>query len=60
MGFYHFSISIFQFSINAYGKLQYEGLGMCTKGRARGNEDVDVVFENHVAGIFVRDLAVIL
>ena len=28
----------------------YEVLEVCTKGRARGNEDVDVVFENHVAG----------
>jgi len=60
VGFYHFSISIFQFSINAYGKLQYEGLGMCQKGLTRGNKDVSMVFENHVAGIFVRDLAVIL
>lgn len=60
MGFYHFSIFIFQFSINAYGKLQYEGLGMCQKGLTRGDKDVSMVFENHVAGIFVRDLAVIL
>ena len=52
MGFYHFSISIFQFSINAYGKLQYEGLGMCQKGLTRGDKDVRMVFENHVAGIF--------
>ena len=50
----------FQFSINAYGKLQYEGLGMCPKGLTRGDKDVSMVFENHVAGIFVRDLAVIL
>ena len=38
----------------------YEGLGMCQKGLTRGDKDVSMVFENHVAGIFVRDLVVIL
>ena len=62
MRFYHFQFSIFnfQFSIKKYVKLQCEGLGMCEKGLTRGDKDVSMVFENHVAGIFVRDLVVIL
>ena len=60
MGFYHFQFSIFNFQLIKYVKLQCEGLGVCEEGLTRGDKDVNMVPENHVAGIFVRDLAVIL
>ena len=33
---------------------------MCEEGLTRGDKDVNMVPENHVAGIFVRDLVVVL
>ena len=61
MGGYHFQFSIFnfQFSIKAYGKLQCEGYGMCAESFTRGDKDINMVFEDHVAGLFVRDVVVI-
>lgn len=55
MRFYHF-----QFSIKKYVKLRRKGFRMCEGGFTSGDKDVSMVFENHVAGIFVRDIIVIL
>ena len=60
VGFYHFQFSIFNFQLIKYVKLQCEGLGVCEEGLTRGDKDVNMVPENHVAGIFVRDLVVVL
>mgnify|MGYP000097316611 CR=1 FL=1 len=33
---------------------------MCEEGLTRGDKDINMVFENHATGIFVRDFVVIL